>query len=287
MATIGLKDVHYAMLLTDPVTGTPTYGSPVSMAGAITASINANSSAETLFADDGPSDTASTLGEIELELNMADLSLAVQAALLGHTLVNGILKRKSSDTPPWLAIGFRSLKSNGAYRYVWLNKGKFAVPEEEYNTKGDSIEFTTPKISGKFVKRDNDDEWKRETDEDVGGFNPSYVTTWFLSPLTITGVFDTGTYVDVTVTISALAALAGKILILSADDDVEAGDETAAWVADTLTVVLAGGVVYSRVALQAIIDEATGTSPGAITILTSSHIIAVEATSLTLTLATT
>ena len=287
MATIGLKDVHYAMLLTDPVTGTPTYGSPVSMAGAITASINANSSAETLFADDGPSDTASTLGEIELELNMADLTLEVQAALLGHTLVNGILKRKSSDTPPWLAIGFRSLKSNGAYRYIWLNKGKFAVPEEEYNTKGDSIEFTTPKVSGKFVKRDNDDEWKRETDEDVGGFNPSYVTTWFLSPLTITGVFDTGTYVDVTVTISALAALVGKILILSADDDVEAGDETAAWVADTLTVVLAGGVVYSRVALQAIIDEATGTSPGAITILTSSHIIAVEATSLTLTLATT
>lgn len=184
MATIGLRDVHYALLTEDPVEGEPTYETPVRVVGAITANINPNSSSATLFADDGPSDTAATMGEITLELNLADIPLSVQAIWLGHTYEGGILKRKGADTPPWLAIGFRTLKSSGAYRYMWLNKGKFSLPEEEYQTKGDSIEFATPTISGSFVKRDNDDEWERVADEDDEDFDTSLVGSWFTSPLT-------------------------------------------------------------------------------------------------------
>lgn len=188
MATIGLRDLHYALLLTDPVPGPATYKEPVRIIGAITANINPNSSSATLFADDGPSDTASTMGEISLELNVADIPLEVQAVLLGHTYEDGILKKKGSDTPPWVAIGFRTLKSNGTYRYMWLNKGKFALPEEDYQTKGDSVEFKTPTISGSFVKRDSDDEWERTSDEDTTEFKPEYITSWFTGPITPTVV---------------------------------------------------------------------------------------------------
>lgn len=180
MATIGLRDVYYAILSSDPVGGTPTYDSPVRIAGAISANVNPNASAATLFADDGPYDTAATIGEISLELNMADLDLETQATLLGHTVQGGVLKKKAGDVPPWVAVGFRTLKSNGKYRYYWLNKGKFALPEEDLKTKGDSIEFTTPTISGSFVKRNSDDEWERVGDEDQSGFDAS---SWFNSPL--------------------------------------------------------------------------------------------------------
>ncbi len=185
MATIGLRDIYYAKLKTDPVGGTPTYDTPARLAGAISANINPNSSSATLFADDGPADTAATLGEISLELNVADIPLSIQAELLGHTVENGILKKKGGDVPPWVAIGFRTLKSNGSYRYYWLAKGKFATPEEDLKTKGDSIEFTTPTISGSFVKRDSDDEWQRQADSDDTDAATA-ISNWFTSPLQTT-----------------------------------------------------------------------------------------------------
>lgn len=183
MATIGLKDVYYALLTADPASGSPTYAAPVRIKGAISANVNPNTSTATLFADDGPYDTAATMGEITLELNMADLPLTVQGVLLGHTVTAGVLRRKADDKPPYVAIGYRSLKSNGTYRYMWLNKGKFAIPEEEYSTKGDSIEFKTPTIRGSFLKRDCDGEWQRVADEDDALFTPALAAAWFESPL--------------------------------------------------------------------------------------------------------
>lgn len=183
MATIGLRDVYYALLTEDPAAGVATYETPVRMVGAISAKVNPNTSTATLFADDGPADSAVTLGEISLELNMADIDLKTQAVLLGHKYENGILSKKGADVPPWVAIGFRTLKSNGKYRYYWLNKGKFAIPEDDLATKGDSIEFKTPTISGAFVKRDSDDEWQRVGDEDDEAFTDEIKNSWFTNPL--------------------------------------------------------------------------------------------------------
>jgi phi13 family phage major tail protein len=177
---IGLKSVYYALLDDDDVTTGVTYATPVSLIGAITANVNPNSSKETLFADDGPMVVATTLGEVELELNMADLSLAAQAILLGHdTPVSGVLTRHADDVPPWLALGWKSLKANGSYRYFWLVKGKFMVPEEANETKADSITFSTPTITGGFVKRDYDDVYKIEADadEDYEGGDDGWFTT--------------------------------------------------------------------------------------------------------------
>lgn len=178
MATIGLRDVHYAILQSDTSAGA-TYGTPERLVGAISANVNPNTSSATLFADDGPYDSASTLGEIELELNMADIPAAASNKLLGHTYKNGVLIKKASDQPPYVAVGYRSLKSNGAYRYTWLLKGKFADGEQSNQTKGDSIEYSTPTITGAFVKRDYDDAWQVEADSDDTTINPGTITNWF------------------------------------------------------------------------------------------------------------
>lgn len=174
---IGLSDLHFAKLVSDSESAA-TYSEPTRIAGAITANINPNSSIETLFADDGPFDTAASMGQIELETVAANFPLAVQAELLGHTLgADGVLKRKTSDVPPWVAVGFKSLKSNGKYRFTWLLKGKYSMPEMGQQTKGDTVEFQTPTMNGSFVAREVDGVWIMQADEDDPTF--SGAATWF------------------------------------------------------------------------------------------------------------
>lgn len=179
MAQIGLRDLYIAILNEDTATKSD-YETPERIIGAITANVNPNSSSATLFADDGPMDTASTLGEIELELNTYDLPLPWQAKLLGHSYdeETGLLKKGANDVAPWVACGFRSLKSDGSYRYFWLTKGKFRPTEENIETKGDTINFQTPTITGSFAKRTSDDQWELVADSS----NPAsaaLVNTWY------------------------------------------------------------------------------------------------------------
>lgn len=175
---IGLRDLHYA-ILTEDSSGNETYATPKRIAGIVQANINPNPRISTLFADDGPMEAASTLGEIELEIGVGALSLKTQATLLGHMVTGEIIERRSSDTPPWLAIGFKSLKSSGKYKYVWLLKGKFMVPERRHETRGAEITFQTETISGRFVRRNKDRLWILEADEDITGTNATMLSSWF------------------------------------------------------------------------------------------------------------
>ncbi|MNB76627.1 hypothetical protein D3C75_232960 [compost metagenome] len=181
---IGVSNLVYALLLADPAPGegTPTYGPAKRLPGVMTANINPNSSSETLFADNGPYETASTIGSIGLELGVAEISLEDQAVLLGSVIEGGVMVNTSEDIPPWVAIGFKSLKSNGSSRYTWLTKGKFAIPEQNNETKGDAVNFQTPTISGSFAKLDNNNQWRRMIDEDSLDFYPGLAENWFVGP---------------------------------------------------------------------------------------------------------
>lgn len=172
---IGMKDLYFAKLTKDDATGV-TYEAPELISGAISAKVSAKTDTQTLYADDGAFETTSSLGEISVELEMADLPLSVQAELLGHTLTNGVLEGKNTDVAPYVAIGWRSLKSNGKYRYFWLLKGKFEIPDDESQTKEDKAKFQTAKIKGTFVCRVYDGKWKLVGDEDESGFT---ATGWF------------------------------------------------------------------------------------------------------------
>ncbi|MNB67230.1 hypothetical protein D3C81_309330 [compost metagenome] len=180
---IGFKDLFYAKLEEDS-TGSIVYGSPVRLAKAITGTVTPTVNTETLFADDGPAETASSIGGIEVQYGIDDLSLPTQADLLGKQIVDGVLIDSNDDIAPYVAVGFRSLKSNGKYRYVWLLKGKFSIPEDSYETKGETPSFQTPTISGTFVTRDHDGHWRFTGDEDQAGFDG---TNWFTAVPNIGG----------------------------------------------------------------------------------------------------
>lgn len=192
MATrIGCDNLVYALMTTeDTATSAPAYGEVKSAPGVISVNINPNASQETLFADDGPMETATTLGKIDVAINKAELTAENKADLLGHTIDDkGGVVYGDSDVSPWVAIGFRTLKSNGNYRYVWLYKGKFTDPEDNNETKGDSINFQTDTINGQFVKLNNQLEikgkkvrlWKYEIDGDSESADKTTMDSWFES----------------------------------------------------------------------------------------------------------
>lgn len=173
MALIGFDKCHYA-ICTVGTDGTETYSTPKAILGAMSCNITPNINSAVLYADDGAYAEASALGAIEMELEVADINLETQAELLGHTYASGKLTRKSSDIAPYIAIGGRTLLDDGTYRYFWLLKGKFQIPEQSKQTKGENVEFNTPTISGNFLKRNKDSAWIMEADETA-----TDIATWF------------------------------------------------------------------------------------------------------------
>lgn len=183
MAQIGLKKLFYAILSADSLT-TLTYGTPVQVSGLINADIKPGAQSSTLFADDGPREVGTTLGEIDVTIELADLTPAVAAALLGATVdtTTGELAQKATDVAPYVAIMFESAKADGNTRYVKLLKGKFAPNEENYKTKDNSVTFQTPKITGKFVARIKDSEWIRKIDSDSTATGAAaLISNWYSS----------------------------------------------------------------------------------------------------------
>ena len=196
MATrIGCDNLVYAIMTTEDTADTaPAYDAVVKAPGVMSVNINPNASQETLFADDGPMETASTLGRIEVAIQKNELTTKNKADLLGHTVdANGALVYGDSDIPPWVAVGFRTLKSNGKYRYVWMYKGKFNEPEDNNETKGDGINFQSDTINGQFVKLSygynvggkSVRPWKYELDADhaVEETAQTTIDNWFKAPV--------------------------------------------------------------------------------------------------------
>lgn len=181
MATVGLKNLYYAVLTSDTTSGV-TYGAPKKIAGAIQVDFNPSVSNETLYGDDAPFATASSITDYTVNIESADLPLEDMAALLGHT-VDSTTKQliaKASDNPPYVAIMFEGPKHNGETRYVKLLKGKFAPSQETFQTKGESITYTTPSLEGHFVAREYDGEVRRIADSD-NTESASVISAWYTS----------------------------------------------------------------------------------------------------------
>jgi phi13 family phage major tail protein len=167
MATVGLKNLYYAPLLTDvaangTITGGATYETPKRIAGAIKVDINPTVNKNTLHADDGPFATAVSMSEISVSIDVADIPEEDEAALLGHTYdsTTGKIIYKTSDSPPDVALLAESEKHDGGIRCFKLLKGKFTDSQETMNTKNDNPEYTIRTLDGSFVGRTYDRAWK-------------------------------------------------------------------------------------------------------------------------------
>lgn len=183
MSTIGMKNVVIAPVVTDTDAET-TYGELTPLAGAIDASITPqNTDAEVQYADDSEYDVVYSDPEVEFRLKMADIGLDARAMLFKNRIdSNGVLIKNATDKPPYFAIGFKSEKADGTFRYVWLYKVRATPMTENYATKeGETVTRQTGEINFTAVKRVSDSNYQAVADEGVNGFTPEKGATFLQS----------------------------------------------------------------------------------------------------------
>lgn len=185
-SVVGLEELYYALVTADDSTAyTP--GTPKKLAPAVEANAKTEVSSDTQYADNKPFEVNTTEGATEVEITATNIPLVTLAELLGKPYddTKGLLLDVGSEaTPPDVAIGFKTLKSNGKYRYVWYYKGKFTIPDEEAKTMEDKKEPKPSKLIykaintiKKFTTSKGTHSYKRIVgDEDATGF---VATDWF------------------------------------------------------------------------------------------------------------
>ena len=174
-STVGLKNVVIAPLTTDTEEA-HTYGDLQLMAGAIEATIPPeNAEPDIQYADDIEFDVLYPDPKLTFSLQMADIPLLIQEMLFANAIDdNGVLVRTASDKPPYFAMGFKSEKSNGKFRYVWLYKVRAKPITETYQTKeGDTVTRQTGTVECTAIKRTHDGRYQAVADEGENGFDTS------------------------------------------------------------------------------------------------------------------
>lgn len=175
---IGLRDIHIAILKTDDSKGA-TYDTPMKLERAISAKLSPKSNSDNIYSDDSVEDIITAFEGIDVEIEVNQLSIASRAKLQGSKVIKGVLIENKDDMPPTIALGFKSKKNNGKYRYVWLLKGKFELATDEYDTEGEKPKAQSAKLKGKFFSRDFDRNYRFIADEDEEGVDATIISGWF------------------------------------------------------------------------------------------------------------
>lgn len=175
---IGLRDIHIALLTKDDDTGA-TYDVPTKLERAISAKLTPKSNSENIYSEDSVEDVVTSFEGVDVEIEINQLSLESRARLQGAKVIKGILIESKDDIPPTIALGFKSKKSNGKYRYVWLLKGKFELSSDEFDTEGEKPQPKSAKLKGIFYARDFDGNYRFIGDEDAVGIDMTIIDAWF------------------------------------------------------------------------------------------------------------
>ncbi|MDC3412526.1 major tail protein [Terrihalobacillus insolitus] len=172
----GLKNFHVAKQLTDNKTDGVTYDTPVKLSEAVSASVEPNVATGRLPGDNRIVATDTKFNYATVNITSTSLTAEDEVLLFGKTMgSDGVLKSKGNI--PYVAFGYEVTFNDGSSEFWWLLKGKFQEPSNSKNTQGDSIEFSQPSISGEFIPRDFDEEWKFVGNESNAGFTAG--ATWF------------------------------------------------------------------------------------------------------------
>lgn len=183
---IGLDNLYFALVTQDDsaayVAGTPEYLAP-----SANATMEPQSSFTIQYADNQPYDVMTVEGETKVTLEVTGLSLAQLGIIIGRAFDSATGRLyDNGGVPPYIALGFRSMKSNGHYRYFWLLKGKFSMPKEEVATLADkpdpktlTLEFTAMRTIYRYsLPGSITDSVKRVIgDDDTASFTVG--ATWF------------------------------------------------------------------------------------------------------------
>lgn len=184
MATIGLDEMYYAKI-TSADDADEVYGTPKKMAGAISVDIAKNIAKAMLSADNRTYYANKSFSDGTITINVADISDDALVDIFGAVKDGkGGIAFSGDKLPEPVALGFRATKANGKYRYTWLLRVVFAPPGENVKTKGDTITYTTPSVTGTFSDQvktaaDGHHYHQYKMDEDAASADATTIKNWF------------------------------------------------------------------------------------------------------------
>ncbi|ATH95176.1 major tail protein [Bacillus glycinifermentans] len=168
----GLDMFHCAEVVQDDEESLK-FGTPIKIPGAVSIKVDPKSEQTKFWADNGVYDIFNSMGDIDLEAEMADLPLKLQNKIYGHTEENGVSFASAEDKAIHLAFGFRAKKSTGGYRYYWFLKGLPELMAIESKTTEDKADPESAKFKVGFMPLQNPKgkrRWKAQA-EDSDTFN--------------------------------------------------------------------------------------------------------------------
>ena len=131
--------------------------------GAMNTSVTPNYASGSLYADNILKEQVEEFSNAKVELGVDRVPIKAGKLLFGHKITeDGEETHSTEDSGGYVGYGFITVeKKNGknVYRACFLPKVKFAEGAESYQTHGDSIQFTTPTLSG-TATCNNKKEWR-------------------------------------------------------------------------------------------------------------------------------
>lgn len=148
----GCDNLVFAEVLTDDANGI-TFGAVRSLAPVAEIAKTVETNSETHFYDNVGQIIIRSEGSDEITLTVPVLPLDILAAVTGKTYDAGtgaFIDGESAEK--YYAIGYRLRLTDGSYRYVWRNKGAFAIPNSTSATENDGTDTNNQQLVYTGVK---------------------------------------------------------------------------------------------------------------------------------------
>lgn len=159
MANFGLSKPWIASLNVE----TDTYTDAFKCGKAVNTTVTPNVNEGQLFADNQQTENVTEFKNAAVALGVDTLPKKAPKVMFGHKVdEDGTETSNSEDAGSYVGYGFITTEVKDgvkSYRACLLTKVKFIEGEESYTTKGDSITFSTPNLSG-IALANNSGDWR-------------------------------------------------------------------------------------------------------------------------------
>ena len=160
MAYYGLSNPFIAKL--NVAAGT--YSDGFQCGKAVGSEITPNYNEGSLYGDNELAEYVKEFKDADVTLTVTELPIEAAKVMFGHTVSepDNTITYGTADNANYVGYGFciQEIKDGVvSYPAAWLPKVKFGDPTESFTTKGDSITFGTPQVSGKAAP-DSSGNWK-------------------------------------------------------------------------------------------------------------------------------
>lgn len=157
MAFIGLRYPVAAPITAETEGAEPTYGAGYVVGKAIQANLTITRNNNPLYGDDAIAEDDNGITGMSLELGVDDLEDEVRAKLMGDVAIEGqnsapTVYYETDHSAPNVGFGYirvRRRRGVTSYQALFIHKIVFGETSENAQTKGESIEWQTPTITGR------------------------------------------------------------------------------------------------------------------------------------------